>query len=139
MSQIRSSQVFAANRQVIIEDILARMRGELVPEFNAAVEDIQREHAEMSKSNQALADNKKKARILTLVHARQGVLSEMQAEFTKRLEMEAAVLAGVKFDCTEIPRGKTKEETYPKVKFDDGSTAKWPTKLHIPFGEFHRA
>lgn len=139
MSQIRASQVFAAQRQVILEDILSRMRGELIPEFNAEIEDIQRQHAEIAKSNVARADNMKKARILKLVHTKQQILAELSAEFIKRVESEAAVLNGVVFQCTEVPRGKTKEETYPKVKFDDGSVAKWPTKLHVPNREFAQA
>lgn len=137
MSQIRSSQVFAAARQAALEGALAQIRSELIPAFNAEAEDIRREHAQIAKSNKALADNKMKARMLALVHGRQQVLAKFEKDFMAEMEMHAGKLDGVKFQCTEVPRGKTKEVTVPKVKFGDGSIAKWP-KLFVPFREFER-
>lgn len=134
-SYIRASQVFAATRQAALEASLHAIRSSLIPEFNAEVEDITREHAQIAKGNKALADNKKKARILALNHAKQQILNAEATKFNAEMEAAITKLEGAKFQCTEIPRGKDKEVTRTKVKFSDGSIAQWP-KIFVPYREF---
>lgn len=136
---LRTSQVFAASRNATQDESIANIRATLVPAFNAECFDIDKSHAETLEmyKNQALADNKRKARIMMLMHSRQEVLKTARAEFESKINELVEKLGGVEFTAREIPKGKDKEVDVRKVKFPDGSVARLPS-FYIPYDDFQK-
>lgn len=145
---IRTSQAFAAFRQAVIQELHNELHNELIPQFNAECADIRKafeETIEFAKTQPDtprnklidLADRRKRARILDLVHRRKKFLESldlrMKLEINKRLtEYEAE-----QFEEVEKHDNGT-ERPVTKARFPDGSVAKIPNRLHVDFRVFDR-
>lgn len=136
---LRTSQVFAASRNAVQEESIAAIRADLVPAFNAEVIDIEKMHTETLNrfKNQALADNKRKARMLMLVHSRKAVLDVARLNFEASIDKLVEQLGGEKIIVKEIPKGEIAEREVRKVKFPDGSMARLPS-FFIPYADFQQ-
>jgi hypothetical protein len=135
---IRKSQAFAALRTQIITELQHQVEKELIPHFNAEVEDIRKEHQRLtSEGNPALADHTKRARIQDLKVRQQDFLGSLNEDLRDRLGKRVTEYGG-KVVEKEVGEGKESRKVLEAV-FDDGSTARMPKALWIDYNVFQRA
>ena len=132
----RMSVAFAAQREAITVELLQLVDQQELPRFNAAVEDIRRQHeAEKGdpKIGEALADHRKRARYEDQRVKRETFMSTLQSRL--RLEMEAKVT-----EYGGTLEQSTDKENKPLIiaKFPDGSTARMPRGLWVNYKMFDR-
>jgi very-short-patch-repair endonuclease len=133
---MRLSQAFAAFRTEVVESLLLNLREELLPQFNAEVADIRQEHEKMSKESAALADHRKRSRIMDLKVRQQQFIDGLDADLKAAMEKRIKDYAGT-IESKQIADGKGSKEVL-EAKFPDGSTARVPKKLWVDYTQFHR-
>lgn len=150
---VKASQAFAALRQAVILELQNQVHDNLLPSFNAEVEDIRRTYAKaMETAEEAptdvareklktLAEANKKARVLDLVKRKndfiQSLQMQLRAEQMKVIE-EYKGEPFVESEKRKEKNGEEKERTVEKVKFLDGSVAKVAQNLFIDYTGFQR-
>jgi len=134
----KASEVFSAFRQASITELQHNILNDLLPNYTAEAEDIRREHEANTPISAALADHKKHARVLDLIHRRNKFIAECNSVLVDTLTKKAKELNGTITEVTETHRDTGKEQTVLKVLFDDGSRAKMPRGLWIDFKQFVR-
>lgn len=132
--ELTLAYVFNAQKQDLQESYHEIMKEGCIAEHNAEAVDIQLEHDNIHRGNQARARTRKRARILMLVAKKWQALHALQLEFMIKLK-----------DIVDVLNGKIEPDTTAKQKdrnqvlFPDGSIAKYPKGLFIPFDEFKKA
>jgi hypothetical protein len=135
---IRLSQAFAAHRTSVIALLQDNLVKELVPNFNSEVEDIRREHDTMKgESGEALADHRKRSRIMDLKVRQQEFISGLDKELEETLTKRVVDYGGKVISKT-IASDKGKEKLVLEAEFPDGSTARVPKHLWVDYDQFQR-
>lgn len=130
---MHKSQAFAAFRTALVAELQADMTTELIPTFNAEIEDIRRTTEEMkSLRGEALADHHKRARILDLKARQQDFIDSLNAEMREQLENRVKSYGGT------IEVKKDGEKEILEATFPDKSTARVPKSLWINYNLFER-
>lgn len=125
MSQIKYSHAFAQFSKSLILELQDDLNSNLLPQFNAEAEDIRREWEENKPRSEALADHKKRARVLDLVIRRKRFIEELNT----RLAME------LKGRLEEYQAESVGEH---RVRFPDGSEASVPRGFFVDYRVFQR-
>lgn len=138
---MRCSQAFAALKSQVIAEMLDRVHTELVPHFNAEIEDIVKVWEKERPVSEALADHKKRARIADLVLRRDSFIESLNNEMRlilggriKEKEYEGKV-AEAETDDDHNPGKKRK---VLEITFKDGSKARLPQRLWLDYRVFAR-
>lgn len=132
--ELTLAYVFNAQKQELQQTFHDIMKDGCIAEHNAEAVDIQKEFDEIAKGNAARAKNRKRARILMLVAKKWKSLGALRLEFKVHLAEIINQLGG-----KVEPDTDSKEKDREKVTFPDGSVAKYPKGLYIPFDEFKKA
>lgn len=148
---VRSSQAFAAFRQSLVSELSAKVYDELMPQFNAAVEDIRREYeSSVQAANEAptevaknklieLAESHKKARILDLAKRKNDFIGSLRIRLKLEIDGRLTEYKAEVVEEEEKREGSEKTRMVKKAKFPDGSMAKIPQNLYIDYSGFQRA
>ena len=133
---MKKSQAFAAFRSSLIADYQAQVMSDLVPQFNAEMQDIRTNWEEEFRSNEAIADHRRRAREADLQIRRQDFLESINNDF--RLAQTARINEyGGKIEEIEVERNGKKKKIL-NATFPDNSEAVVPNAVWIDFGVFYR-
>lgn len=133
---VRISHIFAAHRQVLIEEFQERMRHELIPAYVANLDVIRRKRDEIVEKygNEALANNKVKPEILELTWLRDQDIEKTKKEFLSEISALVTRFNGVRITESEKHPITGKDMNVDKVQFPDKSKANI-YRLFIPYQE----
>ena len=129
----RMSQAFAAFRTSILAELQDALQKDLVPHFNAEIEDIRKDYeTTVGDKGEALADYKKRQRILDLKVRQKafidGLNEDLVETLTKRIQSEP-------YNGVITPVVKD-EKTVLQVVFADKSVAHVPSRMWIDYTQF---
>ena len=147
---IRTSQAFAARREVIILGLQQALSEDLVPHFNAECFDIRKKYDETIEFTKdmedgpaktkliELAESNRKARIFDLNLRKRQFIDGLNVDMKMQCKSWLNDYKGEEFEEREpLKSGATHRDGNPrmrtvlKAKFPDGSQAKIPQQLYI--------
>lgn len=136
---IRLASAFATHRTAVIESLKASITKELVPNFNAEIENIRRVFEEEKDDlGESTAIHCRRGRIMDLKVRQQQFIDSLNADLFKDLKKRVEEYKGKMIDKT-ITDGKSgKEKLVHEAEFPDGSTARVPNALWVDYTVFHR-
>lgn len=130
---MRKSQAFAAFRTELVANMQKDIIEELVPKFNAEVEDIRRStETTKAERGEALADHHKRARISDLKIRQQKFIDDLNQEMRTAIETRIKEYGG------KVETKKVESREVLEAVFDDASVARVPKSLWVDYTLFHR-
>ena len=127
---VKLSVVFDAFRQATVIELKDALINAFLPEFKAEQEDILRQYEETTPSNEALANNKRRARELSLRAKRDQFIKQMQ------MELHSKCLAVVEEHHGEVEEIEDHNRKVMVAKFPDGSKTVMPRGIWIDYAIF---
>ena len=134
---VKASHVFAAFRDVLIQQFRIEIQEDLIPKFKAAMIDLDKQKEEIIEKyhNEALAENRLKALKLEVLHARDQDIEDIKKMFNTEISAHIRSLKGERL--TEEVKNEFGDVKFRNVvKFPDGSKAQ-VQRLFIPYADFN--